>query len=121
VIRSIEQTYLNDNVFDSGLLTSQVLKDASGAKFEETDSTWSLIDLKTNAAADLSLPPSDPAGVRLLGIAVGAVQTQTHQSWFDAAGGVGEETTSTFTYDALGNVVTQVDAGQKETASDDLT
>ena len=78
VLRSIEQTYLNDNVFDSGLLTSQVLRAGpSGNALQETDSSWSLIDLSTNAPADLSLTAADPTGLRLLGLAVAAVQTET--------------------------------------------
>ncbi len=116
VLRSVEQTYLNDNIFDSGLLTSQVLKAPDGHALQETRSTWSLIDLATNSAANLAADP-----VILLNVAVAAVQTRTEQRWFDASGGVGEETWSTFEYDALGNVLIQVDVGEPEAASDDVT
>ncbi len=58
IARSIEDTYLNDNVFDSGLPAKQVLRDANpkpnGTVLDETDTTWSLIDLKTNAPVNLS-------------------------------------------------------------------
>jgi YD repeat-containing protein len=121
VLRTIEQTYLNDNVFDSGLLTTQVLKDGKGNKLQEADTSWKLIDLKTHTDADLSLGGTDPAGVRLLNLAVGAEQTRTDQKWFDSSGGVGEQTFSTFGYDGLGNVVNQLDAGQTETSADDVT
>ena len=94
-LRRVEQTYLNDNVFDSGLLTAQVLKDPSGKKLQEADSKWRLIDLNTHTDAILSLPSTDPAGVGLLNLAVGAVQIETDQFWYDAGGNVGEQTSST--------------------------
>lgn len=121
VLRSIEQSYLNNNVFDSGLLASQVLTDGGGKKLQEADTSWRLIDLKTHTDADLSLNGADPAGVRLLNLAVGAVQTRTDQFWYDSGGNVGEHTYATFDYDVLGNVVKQVDAGQTETTADDAT
>jgi len=120
-VRSIEDTYLNDNVFDGGLPAKQVLRDANGTALQETDTTWSLIDLKTQQPANLSPTAADPAGVRLFGMAVGPLSTRVDQFWSDAAHNPGEHTSTTFTYDALGNPLTQVELGQPELSTDAIT
>jgi RHS repeat-associated protein len=121
VLRSIEQDYLNDNIFDMGLLASQVLKDADGKKLKQTDTTWSLIDLGTHSEANVSPTPTDPAGVHLLTMAVGPRQAQVDQIWFDGSQNPAERTSMTYDFDALGNVLKQVDLGQLESTADEAT
>ncbi len=120
VLRVIERNYLNNNIFDSGLLARQTLRTASGTPLQETQSTWSLIDLASKAPADLAPNPGDPAGMRLLTMAVAPLQTKVAQRWFDSGGAVGKETWITYQYDGLGNVVRQVDVGEPDVAGDDV-
>ncbi len=122
VVRSIEQTYLNDNVFDSGELARTVLKDASGSPVQETDFTWVMRDLSTLQPVNLTAPANDPANTRLLSMRLGPVETQMDEKWF-AVGSTApaEETLTSLTYDALGNVLTQVDGGQKDVPGDAVT
>jgi RHS repeat-associated protein len=120
VLRHIERTYLNNNVFDSGLLVRQTLSSPTGAVVQESRATWSLIDLATKSPANLAPTLADPAGQRLLTMAVSPLQTRVEQRWFDASGAVGQETWRTYEYDGLGNVVRQVDIGEPELADDDL-
>jgi RHS repeat-associated protein len=120
LLRSVEREYRNATVFDSGLQTRETLRAPNGTPLKETRMTWRLVDLATEQPADLAPTPSDPAGVRLLEMAVGPVQTRVEQRWYDDAGNLGQETWNTFEYDDLGNVVRQVDVGEPELPADDL-
>jgi RHS repeat-associated protein len=109
ILRNIAETYMNDNIFDNGLLTMQAVEDASGNKLQETDTTWSLTDLHTHNAANFATDADT-----LLGMAVGPLQTEIGQKWFDAGHNVAESTRWTYDYagDRLGNVVHETDFGQ---------
>lgn len=121
ILRTIERTYLNNTVFDSGLMTGQTLKGPTGAKLQESRSTWVLIDLATKNPANLDPTATDPAGLRLLSMAVGANLTKVENRWFESNGtAVGQETWLTYEYDDLGNVVRQVDIGEPELPGDDV-
>jgi RHS repeat-associated protein len=120
VIRVVRRDYSNSTVFDSGLLLRQAVLTPAGAVLQETKTTYSLIDLATKAPANLAATQQDPAGLRLLTMAVAPLQTKVEQRWFEAGGGVGQETWTTYEYDGLGNVVRQVDVGEPELADDDL-
>jgi RHS repeat-associated protein len=120
LLRSVERRYRNATVFDQGLVTSERTLAPDGTPLRETRSDWSLVDLATGREAEVAPTADDPAGVRLLGTAVGPVRTRVEQRWYDDTGALGERTWSTYDYDELGNVVRQVDVGEPELAGDDL-
>ena len=121
LLRSTDRRYRNATVFDNGLITSETLRRPDNTPIKETRSTWSLVDLATGEPADLDPSAADPAGLRLLRLAVGPVRTKVEQRWYDAAGDLAENTWNEYEYDDLGNVVRQVDVGEPELVTDDVT
>lgn len=120
VLRIRKHTYLNDNIFDSGLETDQVLQTPNGTRATETVTDWRLVDLATGQVADVAPTASDPAGVRLLTMAVTPQMVKTTQNWYDSTGALGESTHTSYAYDSLGGVTHVVDDGESELPSDDL-
>lgn len=120
VLRSVQHEYLNGNVFESGLETSTTLLRADGTRAKQTRNSWSLIDLATGEPADLAPATADPAGTRLLRMAVAPQLASTTQSWFRPDSSLGEKTTTVFAYDGRGNLVQQIDGGESETDADNL-
>ena len=125
-VRTVTRTYLNDTVFEAGLLTEETLAtppsaaNPDGLKLKEAVTTWSFRDLRTQDPAELDPAADDPAFVRRLSMAVAPLATKLENRWFDAAGNLGEATWTTFKYDRLGNAIHVVDVGEPEDPSDDL-
>jgi RHS repeat-associated protein len=118
VRRTIERSYLNSSVFDSGLQTSEKVLSPDGTPLKQTRSDWQLVDVADNHVIDSLPAANDPA---LFAISAAPQQTKLEQRWYDKNGAVGEDTWNTFQYDNLGNVIKQVDVGQPENSKDDLT
>jgi hypothetical protein len=97
----MEDEYLNDNFYDKGLLKSEVLKDATGNKFSETQHTYELKDIHTGGSLPNTFSQSDD------GAAFPALVT-TDELFYEGRPAAGK---STRTYDALGNVTGYTDFG----------
>lgn len=130
VLRQTVRAYATDTVFDSGLVTSEVLQDGTGQRLSSTTSTWTLTeltdDVATSAPGDavealVSRPATGAEALALLDDAHGVVRTKVVQAWYDGDGNLGTSRESTFAYDDLGNVTEQGDPGQAGTDADDLT
>ncbi len=109
--RTIARTYHNDTYYNKRLLESEVLHDAAGHKFTEEVNTYLLLDVATNA--ELAAPDSTIATVfpQLI---------RTDHYFYEGQPGAGKSTYTTHAYDAFGNVVEMVDAGDVG-AGDDVT
>ncbi len=121
LLRSVERTFRNGTVFESGIMTSEVLQAPGGRPLKETRTEWRFVDLATGQPDDLGFRPGDAAGVRFLGMSVAPQRTKVEHRWYDEGGGLGQQTWSTFEYDDLGNVVREVDFGEPELPEDDVT
>lgn len=118
--RTIDRTYHNETVFDSGLVKSEKLLGRDGKPVKETRTTWDVVDLQTGDSLDRTPPADGQGNVGLLSKAGSPQRTKVEQLFYDDAGDVGEHTANDFEYDRLGNVVKQTDRGELETTSDDL-
>lgn len=116
VVRSIQRSYRQGTVFETGLLESEKLLDADGDPVRETRTAWGLFDLETGAERDVEALN----GPERLGLALSPRRTSVTEVVYDAAGAEGQRTQHTFEYDDLGNVVRQVDRGEIDDPADDL-
>ncbi len=133
VIRSTERSYLNDNVFVAGLATTVVRYDASTGKgagnLQGATMEWGFRDARAElgdvhaevgtATASGLAGAVDVTGVDSLGSSVAPLLLEVGEQQFDGAD-VGQETRTVYTYDGLGNVLTQLDEGETETPADDV-
>ncbi|MDQ6889881.1 MAG: hypothetical protein M3Z56_06365, partial [Bacteroidota bacterium] len=110
VYRMEEDNYLNDNYYDKGLLVSEVLEDAAGNKFTETKNTYQLKDIQNGA----NLPGNFKSNN---GAAFPALIT-TQELFYEGQPFAGKTTSTTFTYDALGNISGSTDFGDPGPADD---
>ncbi len=113
-LRAIEQQYLNGNVFEVGLLTSETSYDPSGTPLAATEITYDFVVPRTTNPLVLSDPVSN------LALTASPQEVRIDQKWYDAAGAVGQETYTLFTYDDLGNIISIYDEGETEWDDDDL-
>ncbi|SOC52015.1 SpvB/TcaC N-terminal domain-containing protein [Ornithinimicrobium cerasi] len=137
-IRTTTRTFLNDNVFVAGLETSAEVVDAELAA-DVTQATgvenlrgarmiWGFRDARI-APADVHADVVDVVvteanlsgltGVESLGRSIAPLLLEVGEYFYDATVR-GQETTTTFTYDALGNVLEEIDLGELENLDDDV-
>lgn len=119
VRRTIERSFLNNSIFDSGLPTREALVNPDGNVVKESLMTWSLVDVVTDATADLAPRADDPR--RPFDLSVAQRLDRLEQRWYASDGSVGQRTWSEYEYDELGNVVQERDEGEHETDADDTT
>ncbi|MCD5345786.1 SpvB/TcaC N-terminal domain-containing protein [Agromyces sp. S2-1-8] len=130
--RTTETEYLNDDVFVTGLQTSMVVSDAqSGKKLRAATLDWGIRDVQGVAdgfdpLAEADLVDIDTAiptltGTESLTWSYAPLVVDSEERYFAADGTtVGNETSVSFTYDGLGNVLEQFDEGELETDADDV-
>ncbi|GAA1757270.1 toxin TcdB middle/N-terminal domain-containing protein [Agromyces humatus] len=130
--RTTEAEYLNDDVFVAGLQTSMVVSDAlTGKKLRAATLDWGIRDVQGVAdgfdpLAEADLVDVDTAipaltGTESLTWSYAPLVVDSEERYFAADGTtVGNETSVSFTYDGLGNVLEQLDGGELETAADDV-
>ena len=119
-LRSIEHVYRNHSVFESGLETSTTVYTgplSDGKRVQRTETDWRLLNLTTNLP--LSLDGVDADG--LLRLRSAPQVQRTTQTWFTAAGAIGQEKSIRYTYDRLGNPTVIFDEGDPTNPGDDVT
>lgn len=127
-IRTTTRRFLNDNVFVAGLETSTVKTDAEvgspDGNLSGATMTWGFRDVRngpTNVHAPVFPVPniSDLRGIKSLGRSIAPLLVSVTEEFYDGEK-IGQQTETTFTYDALGNVLEQVDRGELEDLDDDV-
>lgn len=122
LLRQIEKTYLAGTPFASGLQTADRLLDASDTLLEETTWSWSLVDAVPGPSLGSDAPAmpqvDDPDRVALFDLAL-APRMRTEATRRVDADGDEQGTRTEFTYDALGNVLTETERNELETPADD--
>jgi len=115
-LRRTTRTFMNDNVFDSGLQTSVRVTDPDGGYLSGEQQTWELAPIR----------PANPVSsekltkVAALGYSLSPELTKDVSQVGDGDQGVGEQTTTTYAYDSLGDVTSQVDLGEDDDQNDDV-
>lgn len=128
VLRVTTSAYYNDSVFTAGLQRSVTTTTPTGALLRKATSTYGFRDVRNVPAGfdplalvipvgDTLLGPTDSVASR--GRSIAPLVTRTDEEWYEA-GLLVESTFMTFTYDGLGNVLSQTDKGEIEDANDDL-
>jgi hypothetical protein len=127
-LRVTTTRYHNSSVFTAGLERSVTTTTPAGALLRRATSTYGFRDVRDVAAGFDVHAPVTPVGDSLLGTtdsvasrgrSIAPLVTRTDEEWFEN-GALVQSTFMTFTYDGLGNVLTQRDAGETEDANDDL-
>ncbi|HSB85974.1 MAG TPA: SpvB/TcaC N-terminal domain-containing protein, partial [Ilumatobacteraceae bacterium] len=114
-VRETVHTYLNDNVFNSGLETSTKVNDvATGDYLHGVLQTWNLDDVR--GTADLS----DLNSVASLRYSIAPQLVSIVQQVGNGGTTVGQQSTTLLTYDDLGDVIHQVDQGEDDDPNDDV-
>ncbi|HEX2628686.1 MAG TPA: RHS repeat-associated core domain-containing protein [Chitinophagaceae bacterium] len=114
VYRKIEKEFSNDNYYEKGLLRSQVIKDASDRKFNETIYNYELKDIHTGATLPTSFKQTDD------GAAFVALVSK-EDNFYEGQAVAGKNTSASYAYDLLGNMISSTDLGDPGTADDRLT
>jgi RHS repeat-associated protein len=126
-VRDTERTFLNDNVFVSGLETAALVTDAqTGENLRGATMEWGFRDVRV-APDDIHAPVETVSaplldgltGVGSLGRSVAPLMLEVGEQFYDGPD-VGQETRTTFVYDGLGNVLVQSDEGETDDPDDDL-
>nr|WP_162945018.1 SpvB/TcaC N-terminal domain-containing protein [Flavisolibacter nicotianae] len=104
VYRVVKAEYLNDNFYEKGLVKAEVLEDAAGNKFTEKKYSYELKDINTGATLPNTIRQSDD------GAAFPAL-VATEQLFYEGQAVAGKTTSTTFTYDVLGNLKGSIDFG----------
>ena len=115
--RETVHTYLNDNVFDSGLETETRVSEPGGLEYlHGVQQTWAFTDVNGNVAINPNtVPPIDA-----LGYSIAPHLTSVTQEVGNGGLEVGESTTTLLMYDSLGDVTRQVDQGENDDPNDDV-
>jgi YD repeat-containing protein len=123
-LRILEQTYLNDNVFVAGLLTEATTKDGSGALVRGSTVSWGFRDVRLTGDAhdtvttDATVPGATTT-VASRGRSIAPLVVSKSEYWYEGAARTFEHVFD-YSYDGLGNVLTEHDRGASDRISDDL-
>jgi RHS repeat-associated protein len=101
VHRTMTREFRTDSHYTRGLLRRQVVADAAGRPFEETEHTYQLRDVGSGGAADAASTTAT----------VFPLLARTDQRFYEGEAVAGKATHTTMEYDAVGNVTRSVDAG----------
>jgi RHS repeat-associated protein len=114
VYTKVAQTFINDNYYEKGLLVNELMTDGAGKRYVEKINGYVLKDTDTGANLPESIRQDDR------GKAFPAL-VASEQKFFEGQETAGKTTSTTFGYDALGNVVSYTDAGDADSPDDDLS
>ena len=106
--RATVREFSNDSYYTKGRLTREVVQDASGARFIETENTYRLRDVETN----LELANAQSTTATLFPMLI-----RTDQRFYEGSPQPGKTTYTTQQYDSLGNITGFFDGG--DTGSQD--
>ena len=109
--RFVTREYLSDSYYTKGLLKREMLQNAAGAPFTETENTYQLRDVTTG------LVPANPLST------VGTIFPElirTDKRFYEGNVSPGKSTFTTHEYDALGNIVRFTDDGEPGRATDNV-
>ena len=123
-LRIMEQTFLNDNVFVAGLLTEVTTKDGAGNLVRGSTVAWGFRDVRLPgdshaAATTVSSVPGETTTVASRGRSIAPLVTTHSEYWYEGVARTFERVFD-YTYDGLGNVLTEHDHGADDRTSDDL-
>jgi RHS repeat-associated protein len=104
VYRTTEDDYFTDNYYDKGLLKSTVLKDANGNKFTEVVNTIELKSISSGATLPDAFTQTDD------GTAFPAL-IKTEKRFYEGQATAGKTSSTTYSYDQLGNLSQSTDFG----------
>ena len=113
VYRTQEDEFINDNFYEKGLPKSEIMKNAAGNKFTETNHTFQLKNIANGVPLLNSFKQTDD------GAAFPAL-ISTDKLFYEGQTTAGKSTSVSFNYDVLGNVTSSTDFGDPG-AADDLT
>ncbi len=109
--RSTTQTFMNRNYYEKGLLISEVVQDAAGRKYVETENTYQLRDIDTGSLLQGDFKES-------LTATVFPEMIRTDKKFYEGEDAPSITTYQTYQYDSLGNVVHFFDAGDVGSGDD---
>jgi len=109
VYRTVTQTFLNNSYYNKGLMIQEVLTDAAGKKWVETDNTYFLRNVATN---------SELTNLNHLTAVVFPELRRTDKRFYEGQAAPGKATYETFDYDAVGNAIRYFNAQDAGTQDD---
>jgi len=109
VFRTVTSEYRTDSHYTQGLLARQVTADGAGRPFQETVNTYDLRDVDNPGAA------ADPASTTAT---IFAQLTRTDKRFFEGQPTAAKSTHTDMSYDDVGNLIRQLDAGEPGPADD---
>ena len=128
-LRTTTTDYFNDSVFSAGLQKDVTVKaGAAGQTLHSATTTWGFRDVRNVAAGfDVlaKVTPVDTAGlgatntVASRGRSIAPMVIRSDESWFEA-GAATKTSFNSFSYDGLGNMLTQYDNGEAADSNDDV-
>ena len=111
IYRSLVEEYSNNNYYEKGLLTREIVQDADENRYAETVNTYELKDIQTGATV---LGSNEDDSLFFPALA------ETKMMFYEGKDSPQKSTHVTYKYDVLGNVVSYTDYGD-EGSEDDLT
>jgi RHS repeat-associated protein len=127
-LRVTTSAFYNSSVFTAGLLRSVTITTPTGVLLRRATTTYGFRDMRNVPAGFDVLALVTPVDDTLLGTtdsvasrgrSIAPLVTRSDEEWFENGTPV-NATAMTFTYDGLGNMLTQRDAGEIEDTNDDL-
>jgi RHS repeat-associated protein len=101
VYTTLTQNFINENFYERGLMTSEVLTDGAGNKFVEKENKYQSKNIFTGA--DITITSTNDPGNAFTPL------VETQQKFYEGESTPGKSTRETYGYDAKGNVVTYTD------------
>jgi RHS repeat-associated protein len=111
--RTILQEFNNDNYYEKGSLIREALVDANSNLYTETINTFELKDIATGATLPESFKTSDTGKAFLASV-------KTQKNFYEGGSTAQKNTSMTYRYDVLGNIIGFTDFGDTDT-DDDIT
>jgi hypothetical protein len=103
VYRTITRTFDTSSYYAKGLLKREILQDAQGRPFTETENTYTLRNVDTG---------TEPVDGTSTTATIFPMLTKTDHRFYEGQLSPGKTTFTTQTYDAFGNIATFTDVGE---------
>ncbi|MEJ2117630.1 MAG: toxin TcdB middle/N-terminal domain-containing protein, partial [Alphaproteobacteria bacterium] len=107
--RTVTRLYKNDSYYLKGLLEKETVANAAGAKYTETENTFTVRNVETGA------PLTDLSDLSAIGF---PMLVRTDKRWYEGQTAPGKTTYETFEYDEYGNVTRYLDGSDQGPADD---